>query len=138
MLPVERPSRPPLKPFCRAKAATTHSILPAVFAIQSRRSGEPYSAYSLGCGFSEGTICSRSEVSTSLTPGAFNDSTVGRMLVPHGVVFDLPQRAGFFTAGVINRGLRSLPCLRAGNGLRRRSVSLPAASRATRRIATVD
>lgn len=46
-------------------AASSCLALPAVFANLPRRSGEPYSAYSLGCEFSEVTIRSRSKVATS-------------------------------------------------------------------------
>ena len=48
----------------RAKTAgSARPTLPAAFASQPRRLGEPYSAHSLGCEFSGGTIRSRSESS---------------------------------------------------------------------------
>ena len=62
------PSQRPDESSGTGPAARARSILPGVFAIHSRRLGEHYSAYTLGCEFSKGTIRGRSEVLTSQTP----------------------------------------------------------------------
>jgi hypothetical protein len=52
---AERLSPLHLNLFFRVKAAPAHSTRPVVFAIHPRALGEPYSAHSLDCGFSEVT-----------------------------------------------------------------------------------
>ena len=68
---AEKRSLPPWNPVSGAKAAaSTHSTLPAAFAIHRHRSGEPYSRYSWEGGFSERIISGRCEISMHNPPVA--------------------------------------------------------------------
>jgi hypothetical protein len=70
---------------------------PAVFAMHPRRLSELYSACSLGCGFSEGTIRSRSDVANSQHTPGWTNLIWSKLADSHGAVVDLPQRAAVFS-----------------------------------------